>query len=308
MGPNSSLDELALVTASRHVRRYNDSALTGTGDWSQLAQNDTTTLVGAIPPNNTVEEGSQPVEENKPEFQINVGTITSLISNLESMRSLDSYQPETSVESMETSPTLRSPTLQEREPGQIRNLLETSLLVSQAVTSPTHASGEASAIIQPITINLFAEAVPTSKVTTRRRSRSLGSSSDVEMRTYTISREPAEPQHLPLPTSPNLDEDEPNPRTKKRGRDTANLSDLSLLSTQDNTPVLAPESAQVDQQQDGARGGASLPVSSRYPRSPANDFFLANRQPVRTRDNNRLRPLARNPSKTVKGQPKHPRT
>ena len=205
MGPNSSLDELALVTASRHVRPENDSVLDGT--WSDQGLNNTTMIQGAIAPNNTM--ASQEVEgATRPEFEINIRSFQSLISNLETARSLESYDPETSVESMEASPTL-----QERTPDRVRDALESSLLASQAVNSPPSQTSPVSPSMQPITINLFTASnlQGASKVTNRRRTRSLDNVNDIEldMRTFIVHR------------------DQQTVNKRKRGRETANLSTLS---------------------------------------------------------------------------------
>ena len=282
MGPNSSLDEIALITASRYVRTGQDSALGGT--WSDVGFNDTTIINGAVPPNNTL---ASPITETRPEFEVNIQSMTSIVSNLESMRSLESYVPETSVESLEDMET--SPTLQERSPVRVRDALNSSLLTSQAVSSPPNVDGEATGLPQPININLFAPYVPHlspshDNVTGRRRSRSLGSNNrgEVDRRTFTVVRDGPSQAHQPAsssannPSSPSLgspptpwtgspvlttivrecyeqylaalariqEEEDSQPKKKKRGRETANLSDLSDTAL-GATPDLSPERQEV---------------------------------------------------------------
>ena len=250
MGPNSSLDELALVTAARFVRPGEDSLLQET--FEPPYHNDTTITHGAIAPNNTREEAAP----DQPEFVVDARSLQSVLSNLETMRSLESYDPESSPEVSGTTASMESispevprtaaarssasPTLQEAphsrhpcpaaqqpspvlspeeapEPARhnisVRRALETSFLLSQAESSPPSTNQG----LQPITVNLYTEVSSRSKITTRhRRTRSL-EPMEIDVRTMIV--------HL-----------SPQPRGAKRGRDTAELSVLERTAAKESKP------------------------------------------------------------------------
>ena len=255
MGPNSSLDELALVTAARFVRPGEDSLLQGTFEPDFF--NNTTVTHEAIAPNNSRVDG----DGDRPEFNIDVGLLQSMLSNIETQRSLESYVPESSPEpspnpagtiSLLSVATSASPELQKRpqqgsKERDVRQAFNSSLLTSQAESSPPGAQG-----MQPITINLFTEIAARSKVTERsRRSRSLDHM-EIDLRTKVIHISP--------------------PRRTKRGCDTAELSTY-LHEAEQAGPSTKPEeerpaSSPPLQERLRPRLGRGAAAAERFPARP----------------------------------------